>query len=261
MVHNAKREEVSRLGKSFLSLSSLRDGISEEQRHTHPQAAYNSQGGGHECFSLAFIGHPHAPTHSTWRASAGSDGASGWRCRCRRIISCCGMCDALFHRSDEQDETSGPLLQSSEEDPSVRNHSHAPLAGTRHVSTVSSSLRHEKVGSTLLQTQIAETQYRSSSGSGQSAIEKSRVKEHERDQKPNVSQLPLPSKSGKSEAVTSLLDDEDICPTCLDGYDDENPKIPTKCGHHFHLACILEWMERSSHCPICDKEMVIIETS
>jgi len=36
-------------------------------------------------------------------------------------------------------------------------------------------------------------------------------------------------------------------------YDDENPKITTKCEHHFHLACILEWMERSDSCPVCDK--------
>lgn len=27
----------------------------------------------------------------------------------------------------------------------------------------------------------------------------------------------------------------------------------TKCEHHFHLCCILEWMERSETCPVCDK--------
>jgi hypothetical protein len=36
-------------------------------------------------------------------------------------------------------------------------------------------------------------------------------------------------------------------------YDAENPKKTTKCEHHFHLACILEWMERSDTCPVCDK--------
>ncbi|MCO5576817.1 hypothetical protein L7F22_030637 [Adiantum nelumboides] len=194
-------------------------------------------------------------------SSAGADaGSFRWRRRCGRIISCCGMCDALFHRTDEEEESSGPLLQSSD-DSSVQSHSHISFAETRHVSTVSSSLRHEKVGANLPQTQIGETQYRNSSGSGHCPNEQSKVKDYERNQKPNVSQLPPLSKSGKSEAITSLLDDEDICPTCLDGYDEENPKIPTKCGHYFHLACILEWMERSSHCPICDKEMVIMETS
>lgn len=45
------------------------------------------------------------------------------------------------------------------------------------------------------------------------------------------------------------------CPTCLEEYDEENPKIVTKCEHHFHLSCILEWMERSNTCPVCDQEM------
>ncbi|XP_073029955.1 probable E3 ubiquitin-protein ligase RHB1A isoform X1 [Primulina eburnea] len=55
--------------------------------------------------------------------------------------------------------------------------------------------------------------------------------------------------------VPSLQDEEDVCPTCLEEYDSENPKIITGCDHHFHLACILEWMERSDACPICDQEM------
>ncbi|CAA0820760.1 RING-H2 finger B1A [Striga hermonthica] len=50
--------------------------------------------------------------------------------------------------------------------------------------------------------------------------------------------------------------DEDCCPTCLEEYDAENPKIMTKCKHNFHLSCILEWMERSETCPICDQEMI-----
>lgn len=37
------------------------------------------------------------------------------------------------------------------------------------------------------------------------------------------------------------------------GYDEENPKILTKCDHHFHLSCMLEWMERSDICPLCDQ--------
>ncbi|PKA58792.1 E3 ubiquitin-protein ligase [Apostasia shenzhenica] len=54
-------------------------------------------------------------------------------------------------------------------------------------------------------------------------------------------------------------DEEDVCPTCLEEYDAENPRIITKCNHHFHLACILEWMERSNTCAICDKIMEINE--
>ncbi|KAK6137376.1 hypothetical protein DH2020_028889 [Rehmannia glutinosa] len=56
--------------------------------------------------------------------------------------------------------------------------------------------------------------------------------------------------------VPPLQDEEDVCPTCLEEYDAENPKMITKCDHHFHLACILEWMERSDTCPVCDQEMI-----
>ncbi|XP_042046446.1 probable E3 ubiquitin-protein ligase RHB1A [Salvia splendens] len=61
----------------------------------------------------------------------------------------------------------------------------------------------------------------------------------------------------KSNPLTvAATDEEDACPTCLEEYDSENPKIMTKCNHHFHLSCILEWMERSDTCPICDQEMI-----
>ncbi|KAI3942026.1 hypothetical protein MKW92_010057 [Papaver armeniacum] len=70
---------------------------------------------------------------------------------------------------------------------------------------------------------------------------------------------PSPKKTddlGKLKDLTSSpTEEEDCCPTCLEEYDDENPRIITKCEHHFHLACILEWMERSDTCPVCDQEM------
>ncbi|KAI3669934.1 hypothetical protein L6452_41426 [Arctium lappa] len=56
-------------------------------------------------------------------------------------------------------------------------------------------------------------------------------------------------------------DDEDVCPTCLEEYTMENPKIITKCSHHFHLGCIYEWMERSETCPVCGKVMEFDETN
>lgn len=72
-----------------------------------------------------------------------------------------------------------------------------------------------------------------------------------------------PEKNAKAfpriDSVLSILDDDDVCPTCLDEYTIENPKITTECGHDFHLACIYEWMERSNRCPICDKEMAFSE--
>ncbi|KAG6541960.1 hypothetical protein Mapa_016596 [Marchantia paleacea] len=68
-----------------------------------------------------------------------------------------------------------------------------------------------------------------------------------------------PKGMGRNESMTNLDMDDDVCPTCLDGYNTENPKITTACGHHFHLGCIYEWMERSKHCPMCHKEMIFSE--
>ncbi|XP_047314770.1 E3 ubiquitin-protein ligase At3g02290-like [Impatiens glandulifera] len=61
--------------------------------------------------------------------------------------------------------------------------------------------------------------------------------------------------------IYSNSDDEDVCPTCLEEYTTENPKIVTKCSHHFHLGCIYEWMERSENCPVCGKAMEFDETA
>ncbi|KAL3818039.1 hypothetical protein ACJIZ3_003944 [Penstemon smallii] len=63
-------------------------------------------------------------------------------------------------------------------------------------------------------------------------------------------------KKSSEPFIPPLQDEEDVCPTCLEDYDEENPKIITKCDHHFHLACIFEWMERSDTCPVCDQVMV-----
>lgn len=64
-------------------------------------------------------------------------------------------------------------------------------------------------------------------------------------------------KSGELKKSNGPLLPPEECPTCLEEYDEDNPKIITKCEHHFHLSCILEWMERSDTCPVCDQEMII----
>ncbi|KAF3791521.1 E3 ubiquitin-protein ligase, partial [Nymphaea thermarum] len=62
-----------------------------------------------------------------------------------------------------------------------------------------------------------------------------------------------------NEPISVEKDEEDVCPTCLEEYDKENPKIITNCGHHFHLSCILEWMERSDNCAVCSQPMMFKE--
>ncbi|XP_010257945.1 PREDICTED: E3 ubiquitin-protein ligase At3g02290-like isoform X1 [Nelumbo nucifera] len=61
--------------------------------------------------------------------------------------------------------------------------------------------------------------------------------------------------------IYSSSEDDDVCPTCLEEYTSENPKIITHCSHHFHLGCIYEWMERSENCPVCGKVMEFDETT
>lgn len=68
---------------------------------------------------------------------------------------------------------------------------------------------------------------------------------------PKKRSLQLPT----SESKLSLLDDEDFCSTCLEGYTEDNPRVVAKCGHHYHLPCIFEWSERSRECPMCGKLM------
>ncbi|CAO2835593.1 unnamed protein product [Amaranthus hypochondriacus] len=72
--------------------------------------------------------------------------------------------------------------------------------------------------------------------------------------------LASPTKSdvdiSKSDEAPEFATDEECCPICLEEYDTDNPKMVTNCEHDFHLSCLLEWMERSDACPVCDKEMV-----
>ncbi|KAL6126200.1 hypothetical protein ACLB2K_074251 [Fragaria x ananassa] len=66
--------------------------------------------------------------------------------------------------------------------------------------------------------------------------------------------------SASNEANVLAGEDEDDCPICLEEYERENPEFTTKCGHRYHLSCILEWMERSDACPICDQELLLDHT-
>ncbi|KAI0510038.1 hypothetical protein KFK09_010638 [Dendrobium nobile] len=63
--------------------------------------------------------------------------------------------------------------------------------------------------------------------------------------------------SNLENSIMLATDEEDVCPICLEEYNAENPRIITKCKHHFHLSCILEWFERSNTCAICDKIMEV----
>ncbi|CAN6461611.1 unnamed protein product [Victoria cruziana] len=71
---------------------------------------------------------------------------------------------------------------------------------------------------------------------------------------------PMHEKNSKLDGPFALvIDEEDVCPICLEEYDKENPKIATNCGHHFHLSCILEWTQRSDSCAVCNQAMIFNE--
>ncbi|XP_072980696.1 E3 ubiquitin-protein ligase At3g02290-like [Typha angustifolia] len=77
-------------------------------------------------------------------------------------------------------------------------------------------------------------------------------------------EFPLKQATKFTKGVTYYFpssEDEDVCPTCLEEYIPENPRIIMQCSHHFHLGCIYEWMERSEACPVCGKKMVFSETT
>ncbi|RCV08981.1 hypothetical protein SETIT_1G370500v2 [Setaria italica] len=87
-------------------------------------------------------------------------------------------------------------------------------------------------------------------------LEKSDIKtKTEGQQSPKVGEF----ESCEKGTLEDKPDEEDVCPICLEEYDEENPRSITKCEHHFHLCCILEWMERSDTCPVCDQITLIDE--
>lgn len=79
------------------------------------------------------------------------------------------------------------------------------------------------------------------------------------DSSPRLSEMPLKQWQRDVPYAFDSFEDEDVCPTCLDEYSSEDPKIILLCCHHFHLGCIYEWKERSDACPICGKMMVFDE--
>ncbi|KAJ6845658.1 E3 ubiquitin-protein ligase-like [Iris pallida] len=72
---------------------------------------------------------------------------------------------------------------------------------------------------------------------------------------------PAPEVSNREAYNFFSSEEEDVCPTCLEEYTFENPRITLQCSHDYHLGCIYEWMERSEACPVCGKVMMFNETT
>ncbi|KAH9324654.1 hypothetical protein KI387_004832, partial [Taxus chinensis] len=126
-------------------------------------------------------------------------------------------------------------------------------ADVRYVRTVCDGLGARNDRSGPIQTRDSQLTSGNTEGEGEALaafenLKSAEFKSQMMDSKPSS---PGTCQASKLSEMVTLSDEEDTCPTCLEGYDKENPRIITKCDHHFHLACILEWMERSDNCPIC----------
>lgn len=190
---------------------------------------------------------------------------NGCCCRCCSQC-CCGMYDALFHPLRDRDaganvrsaspSQSAGLLGGISSGSSVSIMYNTP-PDRRYLWPVDDASR-----PSFLQNKNSDALSRNNGGEGAVVMHNMKGADYAEGKTAgeDLNKFQESIKLGKVGSLNSLLDAEDICPTCLEGYDHENPKINTKCGHHFHLACILEWMERSNHCPVCDREMAFNES-
>ena len=54
----------------------------------------------------------------------------------------------------------------------------------------------------------------------------------------------------------SIVNHDDECVICMEGFEPTNPRMPTICGcgenkTYFHLPCLYQWMEQCQECPSC----------
>eukprot|EP00546_Thalassionema_frauenfeldii_P013683 CAMPEP_0178918286 /NCGR_PEP_ID=MMETSP0786-20121207/13748_1 /TAXON_ID=186022 /ORGANISM="Thalassionema frauenfeldii, Strain CCMP 1798" /LENGTH=227 /DNA_ID=CAMNT_0020591991 /DNA_START=60 /DNA_END=740 /DNA_ORIENTATION=+ len=59
-----------------------------------------------------------------------------------------------------------------------------------------------------------------------------------------------------SENLKSVECEADECVICMEGFSDDNPRMPTLCAcgenkTYFHLPCLYQWIEQSDECPSC----------
>lgn len=50
-------------------------------------------------------------------------------------------------------------------------------------------------------------------------------------------------------------DKQQQCMVCLGDFVDGEELRELPCGHHFHIGCVDEWLQRSALCPICKREV------
>lgn len=59
-----------------------------------------------------------------------------------------------------------------------------------------------------------------------------------------------PSRSQQISKYSNENDSDVECPICCSGFSDTG-KYVSKCGHVFHLECIVPWYSKHITCPVC----------
>jgi len=60
----------------------------------------------------------------------------------------------------------------------------------------------------------------------------------------------------------SIRTDRDVCPICLDDYQDDDLLRILPCKHEFHAACVDQWLiHRKRYCPLCKYDVFPDERS
>jgi len=64
----------------------------------------------------------------------------------------------------------------------------------------------------------------------------------------------------KLECGSSLEEEKNVCPICLEPYGEGDHIVASKhCAHVFHKSCIFSWLEQHQACPCCRVDMITDE--
>jgi len=72
-------------------------------------------------------------------------------------------------------------------------------------------------------------------------------------------EAPVCARSKVISMEDAMEEEENVCSICLDEFTDEDPVAETRCGHGYHLQCIMQWAQRSRECPLCFTQLCLVD--
>ena len=60
----------------------------------------------------------------------------------------------------------------------------------------------------------------------------------------------------KGDDENQVEDHHDLCPICLNDYEEEESLTELPCGHFYHHHCVAEWLENRNACPMCKRPVI-----